>query len=65
MEEEVKANIKDLADNELEKMAASANLDSYDRLLMQKIRDKAVVKFEQDIYSLIYLCFKSENVKKF
>ena len=46
-------------------MAANANLDSYDRVLMQKIRDKAIVKFDQDIYSQIYLCFLKENIKSY
>jgi hypothetical protein len=47
----VESDLKDIADDELMKMAKDRKLDSYDFVLLQKMKNKAVVNFAQDIYS--------------
>lgn len=58
-------NIDDYTDEEILKLAAESNMDIYDRFLVQQMRAKKMVKFSQDSYSLAYLCFYKENIKKY
>jgi hypothetical protein len=46
-------------------MAVERKIDAYDHFLMQNIKAKNSIKFDQDVYSMTYLMLMKENVKKF
>ena len=53
-----------LVDGE-EDLIEFANLDVYDEFLLQEMRKKRVMHFEEDFYSFTMLCYKKDTVKRY